>query len=382
MKNNRDLIIILIVILLECSASTFIGPIMPTIIKQLNLPDYTFGTAYSIMSFACLLSALAWGEIANKIGRVKTFIVGILGYAACQFCFMFATTEIQVLLARGASGIFIAAINCIELLYIIDISTPETKGRNILYLSTVTSISAALGYLVGGLAGEISVKTTFIVQLVVLVLAAIICIFFVEEKYVPAKTDKKSKVKVKIEFNKLLILLLVIEFISYTTYVVFDESVNYFIKDVFLYTSSINGILKAVVAIIIFICNIVICRKIMNSHHFSMVYKLIFLMIAIVTTIEGLVNNRVIFFAIYFVFYGLHALELSMTQFMITSNSSKENNARITSIYNLVRSCGQILGGMLAGGLYMISSTLCFSVVGIMLLFAFGLSMISVKKSI
>ena len=71
-----------------------------------------------------------------------------------------------------------------------------------------------------------------------------------------------------------------------------------------------------------------------------------------------------------------------MTQFMITSNSSKENNARITSIYNLVRSCGQILGGMLAGGLYMISSTLCFSVVGIMLLFAFGLSMISVKKSI
>jgi len=82
-------------------------PSMPTIIKKLSLPAYTFGVAFTAMSFTNFLFSPFWGALSDQIGRIRIFIVCCVGYALGQFLFGQSLTLTNILFARLLSGFFI-----------------------------------------------------------------------------------------------------------------------------------------------------------------------------------------------------------------------------------------------------------------------------------
>jgi DHA1 family multidrug resistance protein-like MFS transporter len=138
-------------------AANFVHPVTPAIIVELELNDYMFGLALAaMMAFNFLFSPL-WGKVAGFLSSKKVILVSGIGYAIGQLFFGIARTEIQFLLARMFAGIFVGGCYVAFLTYTVNCSSEETRGRNLAINATLSSVSGAFGYFVGGMVGEINI---------------------------------------------------------------------------------------------------------------------------------------------------------------------------------------------------------------------------------
>ena len=135
-------------------AANFVHPVTPTIIVDLGLNDYMFGLALAAMMLCNFLFSPFWGKIAGYISSKTVMLICGLGYALGQVFFGLAQTETQFLLARMFAGIFCGGSYVVFMTYTVNQSTDANRGRNLTINATLTSVSSAFGYFVGGMIGE------------------------------------------------------------------------------------------------------------------------------------------------------------------------------------------------------------------------------------
>ena len=145
-------------------AANFAHPVTPTIIQELNLPDYMFGLMLAAMMFSNFLFSPFWGKINGILSSRRTLLVGCAGYGAAQLIFACAKTQGAILLARVLAGIFVGGIFVSFLTYVINRAKPEDQAKYLTYSATIQAVFSAFGYLVGGLLGELSILGTFYLQ--------------------------------------------------------------------------------------------------------------------------------------------------------------------------------------------------------------------------
>ena len=151
-----------------CTASNFVHPVTPTLFQMLDFPSYMFGAAFSAMSLANFLFSPYWGYLSDRHGRRPTMILGMAIYTAGQLAFAMATTVTGVLLARVLAGVGSAAYMAVSLAYLVDITTPEQRGKYLAYFMAFQSLSGSAGYLIGGVLGDRSILLSFGAQVVML----------------------------------------------------------------------------------------------------------------------------------------------------------------------------------------------------------------------
>lgn len=113
---------------LESLAANFAHPITPTLIQNLQLPDYSFGMLYAGMAFTNFLFSPFWAKQVTRMGSRRVLGICCVGYGIGQLLFAIMKTLPTIMLARLLSGFFVGGIMVSFLTYIIHTSTMENRG--------------------------------------------------------------------------------------------------------------------------------------------------------------------------------------------------------------------------------------------------------------
>ena len=360
--------------------SNLAHPVTPTLIKNLQLGDYMFGVAFAAMSFTNFLFSPFWGKMSEIIGEKKIMVFGCVGYAVSQLIFMLAGNEFDIIIARMLAGFFMGGTMVSTLTYIIRISSMENRGQNLTILTTVGTVFSTFGYLIGGLLGDWSIQSSFILQICLLLIISILYGFFILDHPTSEKISKKQIVK---EINPLksiwdsreilslfLVLLFFITFTASMSTTAYDQSFNYYIKDIFDFKPSYNGFIKASIGIVSLLSNMTVCIWIQKKKDISLSLIVIFTISAICLFSLTLTDQISIFLVINMIFFASNSIYLPLIQNLFTRISNGSNSNRIMGFYNAMKSLGMIVGALIAGFSYAIKPELPFLFASIGFLFS------------
>ena len=362
-------------------AANFAHPVTPTIIQQLHLPDYMFGLMLCAMMVSNFLFSPFWGKINASISSRQTLLIGCTGYAAAQLIFAYARTQTAILFARVLAGVFVGGIFVSFLTYVINTAKPEDQAKYLTYSATIQAVFGAFGYLVGGILGEFSIRGTFLLQSGCLCAAGILFrLICLPDKTTSGKLPVRQIFR---ETNPLQAFIDGRQFMNITFVMLFslnilmnfgntgfDQVFNYYLKDQLGLTSSYNGLIKAIVGLISFVCNLTLCIWIIQKTNTkkSMVVLSAFCAVASLGTL--IVPNISLFIGCSVLVYAGYSVSLPVLQHLAAIQADPAQKNLVMGFYNATKSLGSIIGSLLAGFLYSAHVKLPFLVVTVVYSFS------------
>ncbi|MFD7134052.1 MFS transporter [Streptomyces sp. NPDC059894] len=134
---------------------TIVNIALPSAQRDLGMSDGNRQwviTAYAL-AFGGLL--LLGGRISDLVGRRRTFVIGLIGFAAASAFGGAATTAAMLFGARALQGVFAAVLAPSALsLLTTTFTDPRERGRAFGIYGTLAASGAAIGFIVGGLLTE------------------------------------------------------------------------------------------------------------------------------------------------------------------------------------------------------------------------------------
>ena len=387
-KKEKSLQIFLFITILTNISMNLAHPVTPTFIKSLNIGNYMFGVAYAAMAAGQFLFSPLAGKMTKSIGEKKEMTVGLLLYAIGQFLFMSSKTEWMIVVARLFGGASICLYTVAALTYVIRISDENSQGKNLTIYTTIQTVFATFGYLIGGLMGDKSIYYSFYLQIFCLVCIAILIYIFTLDN----KELKKEKIVFK-EVNPFqflfngkgyltsaLVILLVVTFVASLASTAYDQTFNYYIKDIFNFKPSHNGYIKAATGIACFIVNMTIAIKIQQHYDLGksliVIFSICFMLLATFVKIENI--GAVLVIAV--IYFAVNSIYLPIIQNLSVQNCSKESRGIVVGYSNSMKSLGMIFGGLIAGFVYDLNPTYPFILAAVIFLLSAVGSFIYVRK--
>ena len=362
-------------------AANFAHPVTPTIIQQLQLPDYMFGLMLAAMMISQFLLSPFWGKINTYIASRQTLLICCTGYGAAQLLFAFSRSQGAILAARVLAGIFVGGIFVSFLTYVINVSKPEDQAKFLTWSATIQAVFGAFGYLVGGLLGEISILGTFLLQAGTLTFSGILFrIACAPDNTASEKLPVKQIIRGSNPLQAFLdgrrfmtaafALLFALNILMNFGNTGFDQVFNFYLKDQLNLTSSYNGLIKAAVGLISFAFNMTLCLWMIQRTDTkkSILVMAVFCTAAsmgalLIPQISGYITCGVLVYAGY-------SVSLPVLQHMVAQRADPVQKNLVMGFYNATKSLGSIAGSLMAGFLYGIHVKLPFLAV----VAAYGLS--------
>ena len=345
-------------------AANFVHPVTPAIIVELQLNDYMFGLALAaMMAFNFLFSPL-WGKVAGFLSSKKVILFSGIGYAAGQLFFGIARTEMQFLLARMFSGIFVGGCYVAFLTYTVNCSNEKNRGRNLTINATLTSVSGAFGYFVGGMVGEWNIF--YPVWLQAATLAGTSVLIFIgckndqqgkAPKWTPSQMLKECNpfgaiAQCRHFMTTTLFYLFMALCLSNLGYIAFEQCFNFYLKDQFHLTSGYNGVIKAALGVISMISNGTLCLWILRRKKISPYIAAV--MGVCMAAMIGVIcfDSLVPFIAVNVLFFAFYFISVPLMQNRAAVLGAGPHSNLVMGSVNAVKSFGNVFGSALAGFLY------------------------------
>lgn len=364
---KKDEIIFFSILTLQGLAFNFAHPVTPTLIKILNLPSATFGIAFASMATSSFIFSNLWGYISNCKEKKMIFCIGCIGYALSQLLFLNSKSLLDISFARLVGGIFISAINVSSLSYILVLSKAEHKRRNISLFTSITAITAAFGYLFGGVIGNNHISYAFYLQAFSLVACGTLFLVYGKNVTVEDKLDMKeirqafdlfSRAQYRQHASEISSLLMII-FITYFASTIFEQTFNYYIRDVFDILPARTGFIKAITGFVIMIFNGVFGIKLLYSRNIRKSTAIVLLLCSAFSCSAVCIPQTQIFLFANYGFMSFSAIQLTLVQKIYTDITLDKEVGR----YNCMKSLGWVFGGLIAGLSYELYSDLPFYIV-------------------
>ncbi|MBQ2697878.1 MAG: MFS transporter, partial [Clostridia bacterium] len=244
-----------------------VHPVTPTLVVELGFDSTLYSALSSTLALTNFLCAPLWGYLSDRHGRRPMLLIGTITYACSQLLFSQARTVPVLLVARLCGGISSAGYLTASLAYVVDVSPPERRGKNLAIYTALFSICSSFGYLGGGTIGtRFNVITVFYVQLTLLCLVTILGYFILGESRDPEqmalsladKTAKKFydfKAMGAIIKGSVAIFMVSVVLASFSS-MGYDNAFNFYIKDVLNFPPSYNGYIKATTGTLGLIANL------------------------------------------------------------------------------------------------------------------------------
>ncbi|MCE5196911.1 MAG: MFS transporter [Negativicutes bacterium] len=379
-----------------CIVSNFAHPITPTFLQKINCPDSMFGLAFAAMALANFLMASFWGRFGDNYGYVKALGIACVGYAAGQFLFGQANGPVTVLIGRFIAGAFLSGQAVSVMAYLATAAKDNAvNGQYMAIFAALTSIGAAIGYLIGGFLGDLALaswggnlRIVFYLQVAGLLLIVLISSVLVGETQTVFSKKRLSPAEINPISNIIrsshlvrgsMLMFLVIVFITSFATNAQDQSFNYFLKAQLNFPPSYNGIFKAVVGIIALTANLTINIWI-NRHTDSRKsiipviamcgVSLIFLVIA---------QDQVFFLASALIFYIFNAIYVPIQQALVVRNNSS-SKGEISGVFNAAKALGMCTGPLFSGLVFAANPRLPFLAASLAFLLATALSVYNLMQ--
>ncbi|RRD94341.1 MFS transporter [Clostridiales bacterium COT073_COT-073] len=364
MKPKYHMLIFFSLAMLHSMAANFAHPITPTLIVNLQLPNYMFGLAFASMAFTNFLFSPFWGKMRDFFSARTLLLIGSIGYGFGQYAFSVAQTELSIVLARCLSGFFVGAIGVSTLIYIAETSPTDQTGQNLAKFSITQAIGGALGFFIGGAVGVYSIRITFLLQFFTLVTCGILFFIFLkdtEKKTMPAfKTGHfikeinplKSFLDCKFFMTPSFAVTFLVVTLAGLGTNAFDQNFNYYLKAQFGFSSIYNGVLKAVTGIITLVVVGTVCMWIMKQKSIKKATGIILACCGISIALMLAADSLLPFFAFGILFYSFNAMYTPLLQECMAREATDKNRNLVMGFYNATRSLGMIGGALLAGFIY------------------------------
>ncbi len=362
--NNRDSFLAFLVLwVLFSFASTMVHAVTPALIKELALSDYIFGLGLAAMLFTNFLFSPFWGKLFEIITARGVFFIGFLGYALGQVLFAVATNEFTVLLARAFSGVFTGALVVSQLAYVVSTSTEQDRSKKLSICLTISGVFNAFGYFAGGMLGTVSVRTAFLVQIIVLLLGMILTPFLLKKtgraqlnlKTLLANSNPFKAFLGGREFlNKQWVVLFAVCTLIQLGYMGFEQVFNYYINDTLMLGSDYNGIFKAVLGFLTLFINLTACMWIIRRRLVDKFLTPILLLCSLALMLVILTNGAVPYFASSLLYFAANFIAMVLSQSVVAGLIAKKQcpGSAVMGFYNAVKSFGGIIGSSAVGFIY------------------------------
>lgn len=351
-------------------------PIEPTIYLNLGCHDYMFGVAMAAMSLTNFLFAPFWGKMLDRFGCAKITGFSFFGYAIAQYMFAVATTELGITLARLLAGVFISTVSVSQLLYVMRYSPEEKASTYLMYNATTCAVLSPVGYLIGGVMGDFSIKVTMMTQVVGLAVIGVLFFLILDDEKTEQKLSTKGLLKdinplksfgeIRPYMNAMVAVFFVIAFATNFASLCYEHSFNYLIKDEYGFSPSYNGLLKAFVGIVAFASNATICAFLLKKTNVQKSTIGVLAVLTVMSVLIVLIKDLVPFIVINVLFFGFNAVYLPLLQDTLTKLSAKGDHGIFVGMFNAVRSVGSVGGSLVAGFAYAVSSRMPFAVTAVL----------------
>ena len=353
--------------------------VTPSLLTSLNMGSHVFGISFAAMCTTNFIFALVWSNIAHTSKKTRILLISGLGYGLAQLIFAYAQSEYVIYFARLLSGVFAGGFQVGFLSYIVNEAAHEDQARYITYSSIVVSVGAALGFFIGGFLGDISVRLTFYVQ--ILLSSGMGILFYlvlgpledikesfdlnVIKKSNPITIIKDAKPLIK-EFTLVLLLSVLVAAMAVT---LFDQSFGYYVKEAFNFLPSQFGMVKATTGVLALIFNIyLIRRKISNQR---MVLTTVLIIMTVFSVLISLQTSMWIFVIMGLIWFGSDTVLIPVMQNLFVQNrKTPEEGNQLAGVYNAFNMLGRILGALLTSLIYSINPRATFFVAGILFFLA------------
>jgi len=269
----------------------------------------------------------------------------------------------NIIFARLVSGFFIGGISVTQLTYVLDVSPQEKRGINLTIEAAILTMASAIGYLIGGFIGEVSIPLMFGVQVIGLVTAGLLMGLIMKDPISSAREWHWSELiktsnpfaAFSIALNKLSIWLwLFFAVVLFATFgsTAYEQSFNYFIRDQFNFSSSYNGLLKAGFGIMGLIINSTFSIWIIRNTKLKWPLFLTILGCFFFAGMVTLTIGAIPFVLISVAFFALNSIYLVLIQALAGKENPPGKSGSFMGLYNSVKALGMIFGSLIAGLIY------------------------------
>ena len=344
-------------------AANYAHPVTPTYFKQLHLDNSMFGLAFSVMSLGIFLASPFWGKVTGYINSKTAMAIGSIGYAFAQFLFAIGHVPSVILIGRLIAGLACGAFFVGALNYIVNLSEDGERGSNLTFNATVQTVASAIGYFIGGTIGDKNVYVALTVQVIQLTLVGLAYYFFLDEdanhkqqasfKQILAQSNPFERfLDGKLFMTKQFALLFATSTLLYLGYTAFDQTFNYYLKDVFNLRSSFNGIFKGAIGLISLTVNTTIGIYAMKHTKVKRTFIVVLLGLTTMMTCMLFSGSLAMYIGFSVVFYGFYSLSSPILQNLVTNEAKDETRNIVLGFYQSTQSLGQIFGAYVAGVIY------------------------------
>lgn len=373
-----------VIVFLYSLAANFAHPVTPTFIQNLGLHDYMFGLAFACMSLTNFLFSPFWGKMSAKYGSTNVLAISSVGYGIMQLLFGLSTKEWQICVCRLFAGFFISAFSVAQLIYVLDNS--KNKGKDLAMTATINGIVSQFGFLIGGFLGDVSIKLTFVVQAISLSSIGILVFFILKDSKI-GKTRFTLKeinpfadfIKCRDILTRAIVYFLIVVALSSFAAICYEQCFNYYIKDIFNFPASYNGIVKAIIGFVSFAANIFATLLLIKrtDTNLSIVYVNIVLIIMILGVV--FIKDYIPFMVVNILFFSFNSVFVPILQDMLTHHKTK-SDAEFAGLFNAIRMLGSVFGSLSAGFIYSSGPKLSFVVSAISLMICLIFTILHLKQ--
>lgn len=329
-------------------------PVLPTIMNELSIDGTIVGYMVAVFALVQLIASPIAGRWADKYGRKRMIIIGLVIFGVSEFLFGLGKT-VEVLFASrmlgGLSGAFIMpAVTA----FIADVTTVQERSKALGYMSAAINTGFIIGPGFGGFLAEIGTRLPFYVAGILGVLAAILSFFLLKEpersEETRASGNTDTRERYKIIFKPIYFIALLLIFISSFGLSAFESLFSLFIdhkfgfspKDIAIIIMG-GGIIGAVAQLFLFDY---LTKKIgeIGLVRWCLIFS------AIVVFVMTIVNHYfTILLTTFVVFAGFDLIRPAITTYLSKVAGNQQGliggmNSTFTSVGNIF---GPIIGGML-----------------------------------
>lgn len=371
-KNNRTLLILSLVMLVNALSYGLIIPLLYPYAQKFGMSSFAVGLMFSIYSIFQFFSTPIIGRLSDRYGRRPLLIFSLFGTSVGLALFAIATNPLMLFVARIIDGIT-GGNNSVAQAVIADQVQGKERTKYFGIIGAVFGMGFLLGPALGGYLSRFGLTVPFIVGAVLAFISAVVAMIFLPETN-PDRNEKLVQKEGLFHFDKIINSLkiptigqiLIVALLSSTAHNIFIMGFQSFSVDVLTLSANEIGIMYSLIGLLMVFMQAVgikLLLKVLKSK------KRILLLSTFLSTFAmmsfNLHQTTILFIVISGIYMIVYAPQMIMTSSMISEHTREEDQGGVLGINQAYLSLGQILGPILAGLANYVHASASFSLAGI-----------------
>ncbi len=354
-------------VLIDMVGFGIIIPMLPTFALKLHATTTQIGILASVFSIFQFFAAIFFGVLSDKIGRKKVLVVTTFMIALSYVFTAFSTSFFMLLFSRAFSGFFSGNIPAV-FAAAGDLSTKETRGRNMGILGAMFGVGFILGPIIAGVSAgndleNADFKTPSLIAASLSMIAALMLLTIFKETYKVDKNAKAYNVMAQLK-NSLSQKSIIINLILMTAVSLIISGIETFATirntEMFDWAPRQHGNFWSFFAVMVMVLQISL-SSIKKMHGKN---AIIFGFIMLGFTSLGLIfasSEILTILSILFMAAGISLLFRNINQ-QLSVSGGKNQQGLVFGISHALSGIGRAIGPFLASLLYIISPNILWSI--------------------